>query len=156
MKKAVIFNALAIAAGFIATLILTRGTDIFLESVGIFPTVREQQQYGFNVLWMNILALFYRVVYTTIGGYLTAKTSDSHHMRNVRILGIIGTIVALIGNIVVSQIPEMANVLPVWFSVVLVIIAYPFAILGGRLAAKYTYRRKDKTVCSDHAHEFKH
>ena len=90
---------------------------------------------------MNIIAIVYRIAFTILGGYLTAKLSASKPMRNVTILGIAGTIIAIIGNMVVSQIPEMANVLPVWFSVALVLIAYPSVWTGGKIA---TTRQSDK------------
>ncbi len=138
MNKIALKNIGTVIAGFVLTLLLTRGMDILFESMGVFPTVEEQQKNGFNVLWMNIVAILYRVVFTILGGYLTAKTSASKPMRNVNILGIVGTIIAIIGNIVVSQIPEMANVLPLWFSVVLVLIAYPCVWTGGKLATKKT------------------
>ena len=133
MKKAALKNIGAVIAGFLLTLILTRGMDILLESIGFFPTVEEQQKYGFNILWMNIVAIAYRIAFTILGGYVTVKLSANRPMRNVNILGIVGTIVAIIGNIVVSQIPEMANVLPLWFSVALVLIAYPSVWTGGKL-----------------------
>jgi hypothetical protein len=129
-------NGLAIVAGFILSLLLTRGTDILLETTGIFPTVEEQQKNGFSILWMNFVAILYRIVFTVFGGYVTARSSSTKPMRNVTILGIVSTIIAIVGNIVVSQIPEMANVLPLWFSVALVLIAYPFTIGGGRFAMK--------------------
>jgi hypothetical protein len=134
MKKIALKNIGAVIAGFVLTLILTRGMDILLESIGVFPTVEEQQKYGFNILWMNIVAIVYRIALTILGGYLTVKLSASRPMRNVNMLGIVGTIVAIIGNIVVSQITEMANVLPVWFSVALVLIVYPSVWIGGKLA----------------------
>jgi len=134
MKSTTFKNTGAIVIGFLITLILTRGTDILLEITGIFPTVEEQQKFGFNILWMNIVAIVYRIGFTILGGYLTAKISVSRPMRNVRILGIIGTVIAIIGNIVVSQIPEMANVLPLWFSIALVVIAFPSVWFGGKLA----------------------
>ena len=136
MKNTVLKNTGAVIAGFVAALILTIGMDTLLEGTGIFPTVEEQQKYGFNVLWMNILAILYRMVFTAFGGYLTAKISTGNPMRNVNILGVAGTIIAVIANTAVSQIPEMANVLPLWFSFALVLIAYPSAWLGGRLAVK--------------------
>lgn len=129
-------NIGAVLAGFVLTLILTRGMDILLESIGVFPTVEEQQKYGFNTLWMNIVAILYRVIFTIFGGYFTAKLSASKPMQNVNILGIVGTIIAIVGNIIVSQIPEMANVLPLWFSIALVIIAFPSVWFGGKLATK--------------------
>jgi hypothetical protein len=134
MKMITLKNIGAILAGFAITLFLTRGTDIILESTGVFPTVEEQQKYGFNILWMNIVAIVYRIAFAIVGGYLTAKLSSTKPKRNVNILGIAGTTIAIIGNIVVSQIPEMANVLPLWFSVALVLTAYPSVWFGGRLA----------------------
>ena len=134
MKIIALKNIGAILLGFLITLILTRGTDILLENIGVFPTVEEQKKYGFNILWMNIVAILYRIIFTMVGGYLTAKLSAGNPMRNVNILGIIGTSIAIIGNVVVSQIPEMANVLPLWFSIALVIIAYPSVWIGGKLA----------------------
>ena len=136
MEKKIFKSIGAVLAGFILTLILTRGLDILLESTGIFPSVEEQQKHGFNILWMNILAIIYRVVFTIIGGYVTAKLAPSKPMKHVLILGIIGTIIAIIGNIVVANIPEMANVLPLWFSIALVITAFPSIWIGGKLATK--------------------
>jgi hypothetical protein len=136
MKRTAFKHIGAVLAGFIVTLVLTRGMDILLESIGVFPTVEEQQKYGFNILWMNVVAILYRIIFTILGGYLVAKLSPSKLMRNVNILGVVGVIVAVIGNIIVSQIPKMANVLPVWFSIALVLIAFPSVWLGGKLALK--------------------
>ncbi len=134
MNTTALKNTGAVVAGFLLTLLLTRGTDILLESIGVFPTVEAQQKYGFTSLWMNCVAILYRIIFTILGGYLTAKLSASKPIRNVTALGIVGTAIAIIGNIVVSQIPEMANVLPVWFSIALVVIAYPSVWIGGKLA----------------------
>ena len=134
MKKRALKNIASVAVGFISTLILTIGMDTLLENTGVFPPVEEQLRVGFNILWMNIVAIIYRIAFSIIGGYLTAKLSANRPMRNVIILGFAGTIFAIAGNIVGSQIPEMANVLPLWFSIALVLIVYPSVWTGGKLA----------------------
>ncbi|HEY0677701.1 MAG TPA: hypothetical protein VGD17_05415 [Chitinophagaceae bacterium] len=133
-SKVILKNIGAIIAGFLVTLFLTRGMDILLETIGVFPSVEEQKKNGFNVLWMNIVALLYRFGFAIIGGYITARLSANKPMKNVNILAIFGTIIAIAANIAISQIPEMANVLPLWFSVALVVIAFPSVWLGGRFA----------------------
>ncbi|MES2681486.1 MAG: hypothetical protein V4635_16435 [Bacteroidota bacterium] len=142
MKKTALKNISAVILGFSITLVLTRGTDILLENTGIFPTVEQQQKFGFNILWMNLVAISYRIVFTIAGGFITVKLSASKPIRNIMILGITGTMIAIAGNLVVSQIPEMADVLPLWFSIALVIIAYPSVWIGGRLANAYSQSQK--------------
>jgi hypothetical protein len=56
-------STLAVAAGFVLPLILSRSADILLESTGLFPTVAQQRADGFDVLWMNLLALCYRMAF---------------------------------------------------------------------------------------------
>ena len=125
-------STLAVAAGFVLPLILSRSVDILLESTGVFPTVAQQQADGFDVLWMNILALCYRMAFGVLGGYVTAAVAPNRPARHVHLLAIIATAVAVISNIAVATIPATANVLPAWFAVALVLIAYPSTWLGGR------------------------
>ncbi len=126
----------AVLVGFIVIFILSLGTDTILENAGIFPSIAEQQKYSFNILWMDLLALFYRVVYTILGGYITAKLAPNKPMRHVIILGVFGTVVAIVGNIVGSMIPATKDVLPLWFMVALVLMQYPGVWIGGKLAIK--------------------
>ncbi|MFG1820219.1 hypothetical protein ACGFIF_41115 [Kribbella sp. NPDC049174] len=125
-------SILAIATGFVLPLVLSRSADILLESTGVFPTVAEQRANGFDVLWMNILALGYRMAFGALGGYVTAATAPNRPARHVHLLAIITTAVAAVSNIAVATIPATANVLPPWFAVALVLLAYPSAWLGGR------------------------
>lgn len=124
----------AVLAGLIVPFILAMITDMILEKSGVFPSVEHQKEHGFNILWMNLLALAYRFGFTVLGGYVTAKWAPSNPMRHVTILATIGTVLALVSNIAVANIPETANVLPLWFMVVLVIMVIPGVWLGGKLA----------------------
>ena len=125
-------STLAVAAGFVLALVLSRSVDVLLERTGVFPTVAQQQAEGFDVLWMNILALCYRMAFGVLGGYVTAAVAPNRPARHVHLLAIIATAVAVISNIAVATIPATANVLPAWFAVALVLIAYPSTWLGGR------------------------
>lgn len=126
----------AVLTGFIVATILSMGVDTVLENTGVFPTMAEQQENGFNVLWMNELALFYRVLFTILGGYVTARLAPNRPLRHVIFLGIIGTVIAIIGNVAISMIPKTSKVLPLWFSIATILIAFPPAWLGGILAEK--------------------
>ncbi|MEO5777298.1 MAG: hypothetical protein ABIQ27_10345 [Flavobacterium sp.] len=136
MEKQTLKSIGAIAAGFFLTLILTIGLDILLESTGIFTSTKEQQIQGLNTPWFYIIAISYRVIFTIIGGYITAKLAPTKPMKHVLILGIIGTVLALIGNIVGQYIPQTKNALPLWFAIALVVTALPSVWIGGRLATK--------------------
>jgi hypothetical protein len=122
--------------GFIVTTILSMGTDTVLENTGVFPTIAEQQQVGFKILWMNLLAIGYRFLFTIVGGYVVVNLSRENPLGHVKALGVLGTIVAIIGNIVVSILPATQNVLPLWFMIVLVLMAYPGAFIGGTLGSR--------------------
>lgn len=122
--------------GLLLPAILATIVDTVLEKGGVFPSVEHQKQYGFNVVWMNILALAYRFGFSALGGFLVAKLAPSKPMRHVVILGTIGTVIAIVANIAAAKMPETANVLPIWFSVVMVLMAFPAVWLGGKLALK--------------------
>jgi hypothetical protein len=47
-------STLAVAAGFVLDLFLSRSVDVLLESTNVFPPVAQQQAEGFDVLWMNV------------------------------------------------------------------------------------------------------
>jgi len=130
-------STLAVAAGFVLALFLSRSVDVLLERTGVFPTVAQQQAEGFDVLWMNVVALCYRMAFGVLGGYVTAAIAPNRPARHVHILGLIATAVAAIANVAVAMTPATANVLPAWFSVALVLMAYPTAWLGGRLYLRH-------------------
>src|SRR6186713_2556761 len=99
MKKNTLKSIGAVLAGLIAVIILSNGTDMILEASGIFPPVKEQLTNGFTTLWMLLLALIYRIVFMIIGGYVTAWLSPKKPMRHVLVLGIIGTVLGILGAI---------------------------------------------------------
>lgn len=83
----------AVLAGVIVIVLLSAGTDTALETLGIF-TPPDQ---GFFTTWMVITAFVYRFIYTVIGGYVTASLAPDRPLRHAVILGIVGTVLGIIG-----------------------------------------------------------
>lgn len=115
----------AILAGMIFIVVTHGGTDLLLESAGIFtrPTVR------FDTTWMVVTATVYRGLFMIAGGYLTAIISPEPKMRYVSILAAIGTALAIVGAIV--TIPM--DLAPAWYPIALIILGFPCVWLGGRI-----------------------
>lgn len=120
-------SIIAVAVGFLTVVVLSMGTDWFLEQVGVFPPPSEQ---GLFVTWMLVLALVYRTIFTIAGGYVTARLSPSNPSKHVMILGIIGTL-AGIGGVVAGW-----NLSDHWYPIALAVLAYPSVWFGGNLFLK--------------------
>lgn len=117
---------LAILAGFLATAILSIGTDAALHASGVFPPMGHPMSGA-----LFVLATTYRIVYTIFGGYITARLAPSKPMKYVMILGIIGVLAAVAGTVATwDKGPEFG---PKWYPIALVVTALPCVLLGGRL-----------------------
>ena len=118
----------AVLLGFIATAILSLGTDQLLHVLKFYPPWGQPM---YDPL-QNFTALAYRCVFAVLGGYITARFAPRNPMRHVLVLGVIGLVMATAGAIV--AIPM--NLGPAWFPIVLALTALPCVWLGGVL-----YRR---------------
>jgi uncharacterized membrane protein len=117
----------AVLAGLIAIVVLSVGTDFALETLGVFPSFKEQSEHGLYIGWMLVLATIYRSIYAVVGSYLTATLAQNRPMLHAMILGIIGLVLSTIGAIV------MWDKSPAWYPISLIILALPCAWLGGKL-----------------------
>jgi hypothetical protein len=118
-------SAAAVFLGFITVVVLSLGTDQVLHVLQVYPPW-GQPMYDPG---SNLLALSYRIVYTVLGGYITARLAPHSPMRHVLVLGVIGFVLGLAGAI--ATIPM--NLGPAWYPVALVLTALPCAWLGGAL-----------------------
>ena len=118
----------AILVGFIFIGVTHNGTDFILESLGIFtpPTVR------FDTTWMVITATIYRNLFMIAAGYIVATIAPPPKMRYVIILGVIGTLMGVVG-IVANTMLDMGAV---WYPYALVLLGFPCLYLGARLRTK--------------------
>src|SRR5437763_141856 len=80
----------AVFAGLIVVIVADTGTDFIMRALGIFSQ-------GFDATWMVLTATIYRSLFNIAGGYVTAVVAPPPKMRYVVILGVIGTILAIVG-----------------------------------------------------------
>lgn len=127
MNKSAVKSIGAVLAGFLTVAVLSIVTDAILEKTGIFPSYESQMQFG-SPVWLLVTALIYRSIYTLIGGFVTAKLSPVKPMRQVIILGIIGTIAATAGIIGGWKLGNQ------WYPIALAVTGFPLIWLGGKLS----------------------
>jgi len=114
----------AVVAGFICTALLSVGTDAFMHARGIFPPTGVAMSDG-----LFLLATAYRLVFTVLGGYMTAGLAPRSPMTHVLILGAIGVLAATAGAVATWNAgPEFG---PHWYPVLLVVTALPCVWVGG-------------------------
>src|SRR5436190_15195305 len=84
----------AVAAGFVVTALLSVGTDAVMHATGVFPPWGDEMSGGLFA-WATI----YRVVYTVLGGYVTAALAPRQPMSHVVVLGAVGILAATVGTV---------------------------------------------------------
>ena len=81
---------------------------------------------------MLVTATIYRNLFLVAAGYLTAWLAPVPKMRYVVILGIIGTLLGVVG-VFVNMKYDLA---PMWYPIALVILGFPCVWLGGKLRTR--------------------
>ena len=116
----------SVLAGFLTVVVLSTATDLIFEGLGVFPPIGQ----GIFITWMLVLALSYRIIYTVLGGYITAKLAPQNPMKHVTVLAVIGTIAGFIGIFVGWNMSEH------WYPIALAVTAFPCTWYGGKLREK--------------------
>jgi len=126
-------SILAILAGIIFIVVTHTVTDFILESLGIFPPPPNRAAgQRFDVTWMVVTALVYRIIFQVAGGYLTARLSPSRPMLHALILGLIGLVMSTAAAITVIPLDWG----PAWYPIALALSSLPSVWFGGLLAGK--------------------
>ena len=116
----------AVFVGFISVAVLSLATDQVLHVLDVYPPWGQP-------MWdpgLNFLALSYRIVYTILGGYITASLAPHAPMRHVLVGAILGLIAGSAGAIVAIS---MADLGPNWYPIALALTGFPCVWLGGVL-----------------------
>jgi hypothetical protein len=119
-------SAAAVLVGFIAVAVLSLVTDQLLHVLDVYPPWGEP-------MWgtrLNLLALSYRIVYTILGGYITASLAPHAPMRHVVVLAVVGFIAGAAGAIAAIS---MADLGPDWYPIALALSGPPSVWAGGLL-----------------------
>jgi hypothetical protein len=122
-------SIIAVVTGFVAVAGLSLATDQLLHVLNVYPPW-GQPMYETG---LNALALSYRIVYTLLGGWLTARLAPRAPMRHVTILAVIGLFAGTAGAIVAIT---QADLGPSWYPIAIAVTAFPCTWLGGRLGVK--------------------
>ena len=118
-------SVLAIIIALVANVALSLGADQFFHIVEVYPP------WGVPMVEVsdNLLALSYRVVFGVLSGYIAARLAPYAPLRHAIILGVVGVILSLLGRCAATQ----ADLGPIWYPALLVIVALPCAWVGGKL-----------------------
>lgn len=116
----------AVAAGFVATALLSLGADVVMHATRVFPPW-GQPMHDALFVWATV----YRVAFTVLGGAITAHFAPRKPMTHVAVLGVVGIVAASAGALATwNQGPEFG---PKWYPILLVITALPCVWAGGML-----------------------
>jgi len=117
----------AIVAGVLVIIVVTTLVDVLLHLVHVFPPMGQPLDDR-----LSLIASSYRIVITIAGAYLTAKLAPANPMKHALILGVVGTLLGLVG-VAATWGKGMG---PTWYPVSLAVLAIPECWLGGLLHAR--------------------
>jgi hypothetical protein len=115
----------AIAAGFVAIVVLSLGMDIGVYAAwGVPPFSRPLTDPLF------LLAVAYRALFGAAGGWIAAKLAPGSPLRHAVALGVLGLVLSGLGIVETWNKPDLG---PRWYSVAVAAVTLPSAWVGGRL-----------------------
>jgi peptidoglycan/LPS O-acetylase OafA/YrhL len=121
-------GTVAVAAGFVVTVVASTAADAAMQAAGIFPKGPEPMSDQ-----LFALAAAYRALFTIAGGYVTARLAPGRPMRHAWILAGIGLFAGLLGLVAYYAIGG-AELGPAWYAIIIPVEAIPCVWLGARLA----------------------
>src|SRR5207302_65168 len=92
----------AVAAGFVAVVVLSLGTDQVLHWLQVYPPWGQPMAGS-----LFLLATAYRVVFSVAGGYITARLAPHARVRHALILGFVGLLPGIAGIMVAIAKPGL-------------------------------------------------
>lgn len=126
-------SALALLAGFVVTAGLSLGTDVVMHAAHVFPPWGQPMSDALFA-W----ATTYRLVYTTLGSYATARVAPYAPMGHALFGGALGMLLATAGAVATwNNGPAFG---PHWYPIALVVTALPCAWAGARLESALVAR----------------
>jgi len=120
MKKSIV----AVVAGVLVIIVVTTLVDIVLHAIGVFPPMDQPINDA-----LALLATSYRIVISVGGAWLTARLAPDKPMKHAMILGVVGTVLGLVGVVATWN----RGLGPRWYPIALAVLAIPQCWVGGRL-----------------------
>jgi hypothetical protein len=114
----------AVVAGVLFIVIVSTLVDIVLHAAGVYPPMDQPLDDR-----LALLATSYRIVVSIAGAWLTARLAPYRPMQHALILGVVGTVLGLVGVVATWN----RGLGPRWYPVLLAVLAIPQCWLGGKL-----------------------
>ena len=114
----------AVVAGVLVIIIVTTVVDIALHALGVFPPMDQPLDDK-----LSLLATSYRIVVSIGGAWLTARLAPANPMKHALILGLVGTVLGLVGVVATWN----RGLGPRWYPIALAVLAIPQCWVGGKL-----------------------
>jgi hypothetical protein len=122
----------AVIAGVLVIIVVTTLVDIAMHTIGVFPPMDQPIDDA-----LALLATSYRIVITIGGAFLTARLAPDKPMKHAMILGIVGTVLGIVGVVATWN----RGLGPRWYPIALAVLAIPQCWVGGRL---YVMRSRER------------
>ncbi|MEO6869357.1 MAG: hypothetical protein ABI168_06920 [Ginsengibacter sp.] len=135
MNKKIFKSIGVILLAFIISGLLSVITDFLLEKIGVLP----DPQQGLFEPWLIVVVLIYRGFYTILAGYIVAKLAPGKPMMHALILGIIGTVITIIG----TNSASFSDKSPLWFGYTLALLTIPCLLLGVKIQENWKFDYKN-------------
>jgi peptidoglycan/LPS O-acetylase OafA/YrhL len=136
----VIRSLLAIALGYVVMLVAVVGGDLALTALApsLMPQAGEQPDPVYFVFNLSTGAFF-----MGIGAYVTALLAGRAEMKHALGLGALSIAMSIVSMI------KYADEQPLWYSIALMFLAIPAALVGGYFRARQVEEGKVQTAAGD-------
>ena len=122
----------AVVAGVLVIIVVTTLVDIAMHAVGVLPPMDQPIDDA-----LALLATSYRIVITIGGAFLTARLAPDKPMKHAMVLGIVGTVLGVVGVVATWN----RGLGPRWYPIALAVLAIPQCWVGGRLYVRRSHAR---------------
>lgn len=123
MNKQILKSIGAIVAGFALGATLSIGTDFLFDKLRIM----SMENFKDNSISIILLVIIYRFIFNMAGCFLTAKLAPKNPMKHCIVIGIIGTVLSILGSFTMWD-----KAIP-FYNIAIILISLPSAWLGGKL-----------------------
>jgi hypothetical protein len=117
-------SILAVFAGFLFIILVTTLVDVVLHATGVYPPMNQPINDA-----LALLATSYRIVISVAGAWLTARLAPNNPITHAMILGVVGTILGLVGVVATWNL----GLGPRWYAIALAVLAIPQCWAGGKI-----------------------
>jgi len=114
----------AVVAGVLFIIVVTTLVDIVLHMARVFPPMNQPINDA-----LALLATSYRLVISVAGAWLTARLAPGQPMKHAMVLGVVGTVLGLVGVVTTWNL----GLGPRWYAIALAVLAIPQCWAGGKI-----------------------